>query len=283
MSANLINRFSDQLICPLCQSGISVEGLKLVCNNNHSYDIAKQGYVNLLNQKNITKYNQDLFTARNDVIMNSSFFDQLHKKLTEMIKKYNFFNSLSILDAGSGEGSHLIKLHKKILRAENLVETLVGIDISKEGILTAAKHSQDQSWFVADLANIPFKAQTFDILLNILSPANYEEFNRVLKPESRIIKVVPQVNYLKEIRESAQNQNNDYSNEKIVKLFSQHFHGIIKERLEYEIVLEKRQIESLLHMTPLAWGWSEEEIKIFSRSAPKSITVDFDILSGIKK
>lgn len=270
-------------MCPICQSVISVEELKLVCENNHSYDIAKQGYVNLLNRKTETKYNKTLFTARNDIIMNSLFFTELHKMITEMICKYNRSHKPSILDAGSGEGSHLIKLYETLLKSNIQVETMVGIDIAKEGILTATKHSEEQSWFVADLANIPFQAEVFDIVLNILSPANYDEFNRILKPEGRIIKVVPQVNYLKEIRESSQEHDNNYSNTRIVELFSHHFFDTSKERLEYKVELGEEDLESLLHMTPLAWGWSAEEIKTFTRTAPKSITIDFDILSGIKK
>lgn len=72
----------------------------------------------------------------------------------------------------------------------------VGIDISKEGILLAAKGYPEMIWSVADLAACPFADGKFYAIVNILSPANYLEFKRILNEDGVFIKVMPQEGYL---------------------------------------------------------------------------------------
>ena len=79
--------------------------------------------------------------------------------------------------------------------------TGVGIDLSKEGIRVAAKEHRDIIWCVADLTKLPLQNQQFDLVLNILSPANYGEFKRVLKEHGILVKLLPTADYLIELRE----------------------------------------------------------------------------------
>src|SRR5699024_1896748 len=104
-----------------------------------------------------------------------------------------------------GEGSHLSSICDTVSLDLEVPVTGVGIDISKEGILAAAKNYSNKVWLVADLAKMPFQEEQFDIILNILSPSNYVEFNRLLKDDGLVIKIVPQTNYLKELREIVYN------------------------------------------------------------------------------
>jgi len=259
---------------------------QLPCEKGHSFDIAKQGYVNLLTRAVKTNYNKELFDSRRKLITESGFFAPLHQKLTELIIEVQGSSRLFILDAGTGEGSHLYKIHHGLLDYIPEKISSAGIDIAKEGILIAAKYYGDQNWFVADLANIPFQNQTVNIILNILSPANYDEFTRVLEEGGLVIKVVPQKDYLIQLREF----NDDwpkydtlYSNESTVELFYQHFQEVEKIHLQYDVSLDEENLDLLLHMTPLTWNWSDEKIKNFKASGIRSISVDFDILIGYKK
>ncbi|RBO11051.1 methyltransferase domain-containing protein, partial [Pantoea sp. 3_1284] len=78
----------------------------------------------------------------------------------------------------------------------------IGIDLAKEGIAAASKAYPDIIWSVADLAAMPFADAQVDAILNILSPANYAEFSRLLKPGGVVMKVVPESGYLLELREA---------------------------------------------------------------------------------
>ncbi|WP_230200134.1 methyltransferase domain-containing protein [Bacillus niameyensis] len=143
------------------------------------------------------------FEARRKIITESAFFEPLSHSIAKVI--YNHVaktnETIFMLDMGCGEGSHLSNICEIV--SSNYYDSVVGvgIDISKEGITEASKNYTERIWTVADLANTPFKNQQFDVILNILSPSNYSEFNRLLKADGVVIKIVPQSDYLKELRE----------------------------------------------------------------------------------
>lgn len=282
ISAKLINEFEEIFQCPLCTSPMRIVAFKsLVCSNNHTFDIAKYGYVNLITRPLTTRYDKELFESRK-IIAENGFFEPLHKMISELIKNEMHLDeeTLKILDAGCGEGSHLASIKHKIVKVLG-----VGIDIAKEGILVAAKNHPNIIWCVADLAHSPFKSNTFDVILNILSPANYREFRRLLNDKGILIKVIPRSDYLKELREIFfdEPQKQSYSNQKIIQRFNTGFEAVDKFRLSHNISLSKSLIPPLIRMTPLSWSATEEKVQAFlEKMSSAEITVDLDILVGKK-
>ena len=122
--------------------------------------------------------------------------------------------STTVLDIGCGEGYYSRKLQEAYSEA-----TFYAFDLSKESVQLAAKSdaSWKVNWFVGDLAHLPIQSKSMEVILDIFSPANYAEFERVLKDEGIIIKVVPTSSHLKEIRQLAQDQltKQSYSNKEI--------------------------------------------------------------------
>ncbi|GAA0133171.1 hypothetical protein YSY43_00110 [Paenibacillus sp. YSY-4.3] len=200
----------------------------------------------------------------------------------------------AILDAGCGEGSHLSALVRQL--AETAGGELVnagtegrilaaGIDISKAGIQLAAKTNPEMLWGVADLAKCPFADRSFDIILNILSPANYAEFHRMLADDGLVIKVIPGQTYLQEIRQALHSETNrrTYSNDRTIGLFRRHFELIDMKQVRYEVLLEQEYFADLLQMTPLAWQAAEEELRSLQAMDEKPvITFNFMIMLGKK-
>lgn len=192
---------------------------------------------------------------------------------------------IKILDTGCGEESHLSNIKNK-LSPHSIGEVLgVGIDISKEGILVAAKNHANMIWCVADLAHSPLKDSTFDIVLNIFSPSNYGEFQRLLSANGIVIKVIPQSDHLKELRDFFFDDpgKQSYSNQNTIERFNANFETIDHLQLHYRPALDKSLILPLIRMTPLSWNASEEKIQAFSTMDSAEITVDLAILAGKKK
>lgn len=282
MSARYVSRFEGIFACPICHSSMNVfEFRSLICSNQHSFDFAKQGYMNLTTHQVNTKYSKELFEARRKLITEAKFYQPLSKTIAKVINEHNdVMEAITLLDTGCGEGSHLADICDLV----NKKTVGVGIDLSKEGIMVASKNYSNKIWAVADLARSPFNNQRFDVILNILSPSNYAEFSRLLKPDGIVIKIVPQSGYLKELREHLfqQSEKENYSNSETVERFKENFQIVESSRLTYLNHLEPSSMEWLVQMTPLTWSTSEEQLASFLGKGSNQITVDLEILIGKK-
>lgn len=272
--------------CPICDSSMEIQQLKsMTCANRHTFDFAKQGYLNFMTNPVKTNYDRALFEARRKVIVDSDFFNPLHTEMTKIINKHVTKSNLSLVDMGTGEGSHLSHISNQLQANYDKTVVGVGLDISKEGILEAAKNYENKIWLVADLAKTPLNDRTVDVMLNILSPSNYEEFNRLLKDDGIMIKIVPREGYLKELRQYFHGESNhkDYSNENVITLFKDKFDLVDQVTIHYTSVLEPSSLQSLVKMTPLTWGVEESHLNHFLKSGVQHITVDLDLMIGRKK
>lgn len=271
-------------VCPHCQSAFQAFGKSLVCTANHSFDIAKQGYVNLLPKPANSQYSKSLFAARRSIITESGLYRPLHQLTAALIRQHaaTSMDSLCLLDAGCGEGSHLQHI-AQLCKYPDL--TAVGLDIAKAGIAMAAGSYKHMAWLVGDLANLPLAAHSFDVVLNMLSPSNYSEFKRALRPNGLVIKVVPRQHYFQQLREALfpDSIRAPYSNERTVKLFQQHFTVQGMHRLTYTHKLGDGELEKLHAMSPLAWNAQPSRIAAFLEQDELELTVDVDVLVGQNK
>ncbi|MCM3570481.1 putative RNA methyltransferase [Neobacillus mesonae] len=284
-SAELVSKYVHIFSCPLCNSPMIFANLKsLVCSNNHTFDFAKQGYVNMMTRSTNSHYDKKIFEARNRIIMESGLYILLHEKISEVIdENMNASNDkIMILDAGCGEGSHLQRI---LDECKNEIIAGIGLDISKEGIRMAARNYKKSIWLVGDLANSPLQDQSCHIILNILSPANYKEFQRISVPNGLIIKVVPRSNYLKELREARfdEKDKTSYKNDETVSLFKQHFHLMDTFEISYTRGLNEKDLTNLTQMSPLSWNMSKDDMEQIINRGISRITIDLDILVGINK
>lgn len=278
----LIRENIQMFQCPICHQSVRVkESNSLLCPKNHTFDVAKQGYVHMTNTTLKSRYNKDLFSARHFIITQTNLFQPLHKTISEMITKHvpGVDKPMILFDAGCGEGSHLQKI---IDRSDATSIIGVGLDIAKEGIQHAAKNYELPIWLVGDLANAPIADKSCHVILNILSPANYNEFIRMLHSNGIVIKVIPRSNYLIELRNELFEDRNkkQYDNEKIVSLFKQHFHLKEYKSLTEVTRLNEEEMNHLMKMTPLAWEATKEKIDALRTKGEMDITIDLDILIG---
>ena len=154
-------------------------------------------------------------------------------------------------------------------------------DLSKESVQLAAKSdaSWKVNWFVGDLAHLPIQSKSMEVILDIFSPANYAEFERVLKTEGVIIKVVPTSSHQKEIRQLAQYQlaKQSYSNQEILEHFEDHCQILSSETVSLTKSLTPEERQALLAMTPLLFHVDQEKIN-WTRLT--EITIEAQILVG---
>lgn len=258
--------------CPICHGEMHMfQEKSLVCGQRHCFDISKQGYVNFNPSKN-TSYSEELFVHRHKIFADG-FYQPLVNLIEDLVTGRREYSNPLILDAGCGEGYY----SKSVLPNSRCVK--LAFDISKKAVQLAAKDCDAAFWMVADLDNIPVKSDSIDVILNILAPANYAEFNRVLKKDGVIIKVIPGENYLIELRKLAVNQlmNKEYRNTAVVEYFKSQVRYVKKTRLSYQLPLNKAQAFSFAKMTPMMMAVKLDELCLDDLNA---ITIELDILEG---
>ena len=279
MNTNLkpkLQRFASAtaFACPICQENLTLVESSLKCENRHSFDLAKFGYVNLAPQiKQSANYDKENFQNRQQ-ILEAGFYQAILEGVSDLLVTNP--SSKTILDIGCGEGFYSRKLQEV-----HPDKTFYAFDISKDSVQIAAKSEPNWAvnWFVGDLARLPIKDTSMDILLDIFSPANYGEFRRVLSKDGILIKVIPTENHLKEIRQMVQDHltKKDYSNQDIKEHFQKHFSTQSSQiaSLTKSITTEQRQ--ALLSMTPLLFHVDQSKI---DWSQLTEITIEAEILVG---
>ncbi|MDQ1910259.1 methyltransferase domain-containing protein [Paenibacillus sp. GD4] len=260
----------------------TVESRSIVCGSRHCFDISKLGYVNLLNRSMQSKYDKRLFDSRRRMAV-SGFFEPLNQALVEGIRgRHSPGQPLTILDAGCGEGSLLSGIRMKLEQDLCHPPLAVGIDLSKEGISLAAAEYKGAMWFVADIANCPFASRQFHFVLNVLSPANYTEFQRIAAAGGTVLKVIPGSEYLMELRDLLYkgSARKTYSNDHTLAQFQKYFERTEVKRVRYRVSLNPSLLDSLVDMTPLSWGVTEQQRQKALQLCGTAITVDFMVLLG---
>ena len=279
MNINLkpkLQRFASAtaFACPICRENLTLVESSLKCNNRHSFDLAKFGYVNLAPQiKQSANYDKENFQNRQQ-ILEARFYQAILEDISDLLA--NSETSTTVLDVGCGEGFYSRKLQER-----HPDKTFYAFDISKDSVQIAAKSEPNWAvnWFVGDLARLPIKDASMDILLDIFSPANYGEFRRVLSKDGILIKVIPTKNHLKEIRQNVQDQltNKDYSNQDIKNHFQNNFTILSSKTTSLTKPITAEQLQALLSMTPLLFHIDQSKI---DWSQLTEITIEAEILVG---
>ena len=259
MSAEKFFRYIDLLRCPVCGTAFSRAGQSLVCENGHTFDVSRRGYVHVLPNAKPSKYDAALFEARRR-ILEAGFYDGVIRAIKRAIPP----ETQVLLDAGCGDGTFTKTLAQGVT---------IGLDNSKDAITLAARGGNPVLWTVGDLTRLPVRDASVDVILNLFSPAHYAEFRRVLKPDGRLLKLVPQSGYLREIR--ALLGERDYSNEAVISHLCERFRLLDRVRITQSFDLSESQARDFLAMTPLTFDVAPDRL---DASQLMHITIDVEFL-----
>lgn len=239
------------LICPVCRQQLNRINASYSCPDGHSFDVAKEGYVNLLTGKHksgsLIGDNKDMAKARRE-FLEKGYYDFLALKIAEMIKCRE-----NALDISCGEGYYTN------LISEKSGIKVSGFDISKEMIKLAAKKYKENFFFVANIANIPVERGSVDAAFQICAPFNEKEFAEILKDDGILISVVPGKKHLWELKELIYDtpyENNedktDYDGLRLVKSETVKSRGVLTSNDD---------IMKLFSMTPYYYRTSQKDME----------------------
>ena len=273
----LIPRPGHRLLrCPVCRLDLTAAAGALVCRNRHWFDLAREGYVNLLHgraHQPAAGGDSPQQLNHRTAFLDAGHFDKVATTIAEHIQQSDI-RSWRILDAGSGTGHHLVRM------VEALPSPVVGLglDISRYAVRQAARRWRTLAFAVTDLwTEWPVQNNAVDLLLSIFAPKNFSEAARVLRPGGWLALVCPGRDHMAELRSRfGLMRRHEPAGERYTEAM-EHFVGPPTiHRLRRQTVLDDAAIRSAILMGPHARRIAA--FRLNGELAPIAVTFDFIIL-----
>lgn len=282
-----MNHLCPTYLCPICAGPLSLQEKSLACEQRHQFDLAKEGYVNLLPVQNKKSKNpgdnKEMMQARRE-FLDQGFYQSLSDKVNSIAQQaLATVDTPHILDLGCGEGYYTHRLAQAITDANDVNNTnidtakklqIAGLDISKSAVRYAAKRYKSINFSVASAYATPFADASQDLVTRIYAPSQNDELARIIKADGYLLTVTPAAEHLFELKQKIY-QTPEKHDMKIEEIAG--FNVIEQQRLTDEISLtQAKDSKNLLEMTPLAWKMSDEQ-KAALYAADLTLTLDFNI------
>ncbi|MEZ0172902.1 MAG: putative RNA methyltransferase [Candidatus Reddybacter sp.] len=271
---------AKNLACPIDGERLTLEEKQLRCINGHSFDLARQGYANLLPvQHKRSKHpgdSKEMVAARQrflDTGVYAPVADLLSATLHTAISG---IDQPSCLDAGCGEGYYL-EYALNYVRAKKAGDalSLIGLDISKEAVIAAAKRNKTISWVVGTNRQPPLLPASVDIILCVFGFHSFQGFNKVLPLGGKLVLVEPGPDHLQELRQVTYAQLNKTDLSKLDDAFTRGFKQVGEQVLRFKTpALSNEALQDLLLMTPHFFRAAQEGREAVAKLDDVSLTVD---------
>ncbi|WP_312946649.1 23S rRNA (guanine(745)-N(1))-methyltransferase [Superficieibacter sp.] len=229
--------------CPLCHAPLTRQENSYLCPQQHRFDRAKEGYVNLLPVQH--KRSRDPGDSAQMMQARRAFLDAGHYQplRDKLVTKLRAVAPSALLDIGCGEGYYTHAF-------ADIADETWGLDVAKAAIRPAAKRYPQVNFCVASSQRLPFNADSMDAVVRIYAPCNPQELARVVKPGGWVFTVTPGPRHLMELKGMiyAQIQLHEESHEQLPGFILQEH-----DSLDYTMTLTGAEAVALLQMTPFAW------------------------------
>ncbi|MBL4834883.1 MAG: methyltransferase domain-containing protein [Pseudomonas sp.] len=232
-----------ELICPLCQEPLQHRSSQWICTHNHSYDQARQGYLNLLlvqHKKSRQPGDTPEMLACRQAFLDAGHYQPVSARIGELLASAAAWK---VLDMGCGEGYYTARLQHALPDA-----AIGGMDISKDAIIKASRRSRDIQWLVGSTARLPVADASLDAALSVFSPWSWEECTRCLRPGGQMLLVGPHADHLLALREKL--YDSIHPTPELIKALPAGMEIVSDQTLRYALDLEPVDLTNLIGMTP---------------------------------
>ena len=254
------------LLCPVCGEKLNRIDSSFCCRSGHSFDMAKEGYVNLLlgsKPGDSRGDSKESARARHEFLQ-KGYYDCLKKAIGERLLG-------TVLDICCGEGYY-----------DDYDGPFYGFDISKEMVRLASKRNKSDNYhyFVANLSSIPIESESIDTAMHLFAPFQENEFQRVLKPDGVLYSVIPGENHLFEMKEIL--YENPYKNDEKTPETTGALILQDTTKVAEKVTITGEDLWTLFSMTPYFYRTSEEDKAKLKATKSLDLTVEFVILKYVK-
>lgn len=275
-------------ICPVCGGPLTGLDRALRCARGHSFDRAREGYVNLLPAGHgRSKRHGDsagMLVARRR-FLERGYYEPIARAieehgtghLSEVRAGGHVSGAMTIVEAGCGEGYYIGRLARSAASAR---DCFIGFDISRPAVRMAARAHRNVTFIMNDVHHgISLADSSVDLLLNIFAPRNPAEFGRVMRPGGLLMVTIPGEGHLRELRALFPLLGIEPGKrERTVALFERAFSLVGEEAIEYRVAMDGGDAADLLAMTPNFWHVDEASLAAAAALGGLEVTIACTIL-----
>jgi 23S rRNA (guanine745-N1)-methyltransferase len=223
------------LLCTVrnCRQPLERDGQRIVCTNGHSFDVARSGYINLLQPQD--RRSSEPGDSREAVAARRRWLEAGHEPVViEAVRGMS-----PALDVGCGEGSHLSALNP---------EEGHGVDLSAHAIDLAARRYPAHHWIVANADRfLPYADRSFALVTSITSRLNPDEFRRVVRDDGQLLVALTAPDDLRELRTILHGQATERDRvQRTIDMFVPLFADVKHERVTSRVTLTRADIDNVL-------------------------------------
>lgn len=267
-----------QLMCPVCKTKLLLKEKTWRCEQGHSYDQAKQGYVNLhvvqhKHSKNPGDTPESVAARRQ--FLASGAYQKLQQKIVEVVST---LSAIRAMDIGCGEGYYTQAM-------ANEIPHLIGVDIAKNAVQIAAKQDVQKqvTWVVGTGAVLPVLDESLQLCTSFFSPLPKSEMLRTLEAGGYVLMATPAPQHLYAMREALFDDVKPHESEKFIAQLAPEFDLVADDLIEADLVLDQQQLRDLIAMTPYAYKAKPEKRKRLEEHTEFAVKASFKLYLFAKK
>jgi 23S rRNA (guanine745-N1)-methyltransferase len=271
---------AHNLACPIDGERLEFQEKQLICENGHVFDIARQGYVNLLPvQHKRSKQpgdSKEMVSARAK-LLNTGIYKPIAIRLAEIAFAHIADDKETcLMDAGCGEGYYFDYVFNDLKDKNGCNElSFIGMDISKAAIAESAKRNKQITWVVGTNRQPPVESVSVDIILCVFGFQSFEGFYKILKSGGKVVLVEPGPDHLRELREVIYTDVKKSDPPDLSCAEEIGFSMLDRQRLQFKTgAIRNKQINDLLIMTPHFYRATKAGREAASNLQKLDLTVD---------
>jgi len=254
--------------CPHCRRPLNISANGASCTNNHSFDRAREGYLNLLvggrlSSQTVPGDTPDSLAARRR-FLSGGHYSPIARALSDLVGT----PSGPLFDAGCGEGYYLSQM---------TAQHRYGLDVSKKAVQLASRLLPANQFVVASSYRLPVLDASVEIVMSVFAPRPFEEFRRVLQPGGRWVTVTPGSSHLMEMRPARDNEAGSKSMQRRTERDVVPAGATHAERVRFILELTPETAVDLFSMTPMRWQTDADQDAIASITR---VSVDAWVATG---
>ncbi|MPZ81412.1 MAG: 23S rRNA methyltransferase [Actinophytocola sp.] len=255
--------------CPHCGAALTLAGPAVRCATGHGFDVARQGYVNLVPGK-VSGDSADMVAARADFLGKGHY-----APITRAVVAAAGEVRGCVADLGAGTGHYLAAVLDAAPDAVGLA-----LEVAKPALRWAARAHPRIGAVGADAwGALPVRGRAISVVLNVFAPRNPAELNRIVAAGGRLVVVTPTEDHLAALVAALDllTVAPDKAQQVTARL-TPHLRPSTQDLVEFGIELSHQDVLSLVGMGPSAWHVGVATLRERVAALPEPVRITASVL-----